>query len=107
MGRRANPHDRDEEQVVTYPVSIEWIMSQPDFALGFAHFRSGRKFNTWLGHGEGKGHRSESGGAWQYERGRMFGVIAPRDMPLYLKNGKLNPKAVKLCRIAFMVDDIL
>ena len=37
--------------------------------------------------------------AWEYERGRLFGHIAPVDMPLRI-GGKLNPKAVALCGAA-------
>ena len=107
MRRRPNPHNRDEEQVVTYPVSTEWIMSQPDFALGLAHWRAGKRLDTWLGHGKGKGHRAETGGAWQCERGRAFACLAPRDLSLRLANGRLNPEAVKLCNRAFDLGYIL
>jgi hypothetical protein len=105
--RRPNPHNRDEEQIVTYPVTVEWIMEQPDFALGFAHKRSGRRFNTWHGHDKENGHRSATGGAWQYERGRAFACLAPRDLPLRLASGRLNPKAVKLCHLYFNLGYLL
>ena len=35
--------------------------------------------------------------AWDYERGRCFGFIAPLDMPLRIGT-RLNPKALKLAR---------
>jgi len=34
--------------------------------------------------------------SWNYERGRQFGLIAPRSMPLYIDDVRLNPKAVTL-----------
>ena len=65
------------------------IMRQPHFARGLADIRAGRPFDTSL-----------DDDYWAYERGRLFGAIAPLSMPLF--NGKsLNPKAVALCDAAF------
>jgi hypothetical protein len=65
------------------------IMRRPHFARGLADIRAGRPFDTRL-----------EDDYWAYERGRLFGAIAPLSMPLF--NGKsLNPKAVALCDAAF------
>jgi hypothetical protein len=77
----------DEQQVHTRLVSIESIMRTREFARGFAETRNGVRFD-W---------RVDS---WDYERGRHFGYIAPKDMPLGI-GSKLNPKAITLCRMAF------
>jgi hypothetical protein len=62
-------------------------MASPEFARGFADVRNGVAFD-W---------RIDS---WSYERGRLFGYIAPLSMPL--RTGQqLNPKAVALCGAAF------
>jgi hypothetical protein len=65
------------------------IMAQPTFALGVADARAGRGFpndyDLWDGNDQ-----------WGYERGRLFGVLAPRSVPVQL-NGKINPAALKLC----------
>jgi hypothetical protein len=61
-------------------------MSSPEFAHGLSDARNGVAFD-W---------RIDS---WNYERGRMFGFIAPPTMPL-LVGSKLNPKAVALCEAA-------
>jgi hypothetical protein len=104
-----DPFDRHEQQIVTRPVTIEWIMGDPGFALGFVHSRTGKKFDCWFGVKPfmGNGDRTIVSRAWGYERGRLFGYLAPRNMPLRLANGKLNPEAVKLCNRAFDLGYIL
>jgi hypothetical protein len=101
--------DRHEKQCNTFPVTVEWIMSRPEFTLGFAHVRNGKKFDTWAGCGHSKktDRRSAAGRAWDYERGRIFACLAPRNMPLRLADGRLNPEAVKLCNRAFDLGYIL
>jgi hypothetical protein len=69
-----------EEQVPTRPVTAIWVLSQPNFELGLNDARCGKPFD-W---------RNSS---WQYERGRMFGHIAPLNMPLRI-GGKVNPQAI-------------
>jgi hypothetical protein len=76
-----------KKQVREVPVTIRSIMQHPNFARGLADIRAGRSFD-WLVD------------CWAYERGRLFGMIAPVTMPLRVK-GKLNPKAVALCDAAF------
>jgi hypothetical protein len=64
-------------------------MQQPDFERVLNDVRNGRPFD-WRVYDK----------FWAYERGRLFGMIAPEYMPLRVK-GKLNPKAVALCDAAF------
>jgi hypothetical protein len=61
-------------------------MSHPGFELGLYEVRNGKPFDTRIDF-------------WEYERGRLFGCIAPTDLPLKI-NGRLNPKAVALCAAA-------
>lgn len=59
-------------------------MRHPHFAQGFADIRAGKPFAD-----------NVDDDYWAYERGRLFGAIAPLSMPLF--HGKaLNPKAVAL-----------
>jgi hypothetical protein len=76
-----------EEQIPTHGVTLESIMSAPDFGLGLSDVRRGIPFD-WRNN------------TWGYERGRLFGHIAPLSMPLRIGR-RLNPKAVSLCRAAF------
>ena len=74
------------EQVATRPTSAQRIMRDPLFARGLDEVRSGQPFDWRVSD-------------WQYERGRLFGCIAPLGMPLFVAN-KLNPKAVALFNAA-------
>ena len=62
-------------------------MRSPYFAFGVADVRAGQApraaYEQWDGNEQ-----------WNYERGRQWAVLAPRDMPLKL-GSKLNPQAVK------------
>jgi hypothetical protein len=69
-----------KEQVPTRLATIEIIMRSPEFARGLDDVRKGVRYD-W---------RNDS---WEYQRDRLFGCIAPVDMPLRI-GGKLNPKAV-------------
>jgi hypothetical protein len=69
-------------QVPTRRITIAMIMASPEFKLGLDDARRGIPFDWRINH-------------WSYERGRLFGFIAPPDMPL--RTGRrLNPKAVAL-----------
>jgi hypothetical protein len=76
------------EQILTFPCSTESIMRHPHFARGLDDIRAGASFD----------YQAEDS-FWAYERGRQFGCIAPRSMPLFI-NGKLNRKAVVLFDVA-------
>ena len=75
------------EQIPTCPITTVAIMSSQEFGRGLSDARKGIPFD-W---------RVDS---WQYERGRLFGFIAPLTMPLRI-GSKLNPKAIALCEAAF------
>jgi hypothetical protein len=60
-------------------------MNSPEFERGLDDVRKGKPFDP----------RADDG-LWAYERGRLFGRIAPTTMPLRI-GGTLNSKAVDLC----------
>jgi hypothetical protein len=72
-------------QAETYSISIYQILRHPQFVKGLCDIRTGRPFDAEL---------AEDG--WFYERGRLFGCIAPLSMPLKLNDDSLNPQAVEL-----------
>jgi hypothetical protein len=74
---------------------MAWIMGSAAFARGFDEARSGVPFDWRVG-----GDDINASAAWGYERGRLFAHIAPQAMALRI-DGKLNPKAVALCKAAF------
>jgi hypothetical protein len=74
-------------QARTHLVTIRAIVASREFARGVAEVREGLPFNP-------------DNDAWNYERGRCFGFIAPLDMPLRIGRA-LNPKALKLAEAAF------
>ena len=73
-------------QVPVVEVTTKAVMASPDFETGLSDVRRGIPFD-WRN------------GSWEYERGRLFGHIAPLTMPLRI-GSKLNPKAVTLCDAA-------
>jgi len=75
------------KQVRTRRVSTYSIVASRQFARGFDEVRNGLPFNP-------------DNDAWDYERGRCFGFIAPLDMPLRIGRA-LNPKALALAEAAF------
>jgi hypothetical protein len=84
MPKQPRPQPSRREQVETGICSPMTIMKHPHFARGLDDIRAGRPFADDI-------HDSY----WGYERGRLFGAIAPRSMPLF--DGKrLNPNAVRL-----------
>ena len=74
-------------QASTSSTTVTAIMKTPAFQRGLEDVRAGVPFD-W---------RDD---AWAYERGRLFGHIAPLNMPLWI-GGKLNPKAITLFKAAF------
>ena len=84
------------EQVRTKQVSISKIMASPFFRRGLEDARSGKPFDWCIGGDVSSGAND----SWSYERGRLFGHIAPLDMPLRIEN-TLNPRAIALCKLAF------
>ena len=76
------------DQVPTVPVTISWIMSRRMFVIGVEDLRAGRGFCP--------DHKMVDD-QWHYERGRLWAVVAPRDMPVKIR-GKVNPKAIEVFR---------
>jgi hypothetical protein len=72
------------KQVETSICSPKTIMRHPHFGRGLDEIREGRPFDCDV-----------DDNYWAYEKGRLFGAIAPRSMPLFDGN-RLNPKAVRL-----------
>jgi hypothetical protein len=62
-------------------------MRHPQFAAGLSDIRNGKPF------------ADADDLLWSYERGRLFGAIAPTTMPLFV-GGRLNPRAVALFKAA-------
>src|SRR5262245_51289167 len=79
------------DQVPTRAVTPAQIMRRPQFALGVADVRAGRRhhadYDLW-----------DTNGQWSYERGRAWAVTAPRHVPLKRLNGELNPAALACWR---------
>jgi hypothetical protein len=77
---------RPGNQIPTYTVTIQEIMSEPSFALGVADMRAGRgvrlAYHTW-----------RPGVQWDYERGRQWAKLAPTSVVLK-RNGKITREAV-------------
>jgi hypothetical protein len=74
-------------QADTFPVTLHSIVASKEFARGFDEVRRGLPFNP-------------DNDDWDYERGRLFGRIAPLDMPLRIGR-RLNPRALALAEAAF------
>ena len=75
-------------QVRTRGCSSASIMRHPNFGRGLDDIRTGKAFADDV-----------DDDYWAYERGRLFGAIAPISMPLFV-DGRLNRMAVQLFRVA-------
>jgi hypothetical protein len=88
--RMADFRLRPGDQIPTRSVTIEEIMGQPQFVLGVSDARAGRRYRAdydlWTTNGQ-----------WNYERGRQWAMLAPRNVPLKL-NGRVNVAALKYYR---------
>ena len=101
----------DIQQVPTVQVSIFDIMCTTAFQRGVADARYGRapRFDgdefliMPLERGPPGDMNSFSNRQWNYERGRQFGIMAPRTLNLFLpRAGYLNPAAVKFYMAHFL-----
>ncbi len=72
-------------QVPVRPVKLETIMRDPAFERGVQEVRDGRS------------PRFDRYDSWEYERGRQWATVAPKNMPLKIGR-KLNPAAVAIFR---------
>ena len=77
------------KQIATKLTTSETIMCSRHFRYGLEDVRAGRRprFDAFADFADD--------GLWAYERGRLFGFIAPVTMPLRI-DGRLNPKAIAL-----------
>jgi hypothetical protein len=80
------------DQVATENVGTSYFLGHPEFQRGFDDVRAGRPpfFDR-----AGQHRRDRIDSQWAYERGRQFGIIAPRGMQLQ-KKGRLNLDALRL-----------
>ncbi|MGY4285785.1 hypothetical protein ACVWXO_005005 [Bradyrhizobium sp. LM2.7] len=83
-GRRSGK----DEQVPTRLVSLMTIMRDPAFALGVRDARARlpyrATYDLWTTNSQ-----------WNYERGRQWAALAPRELPLNC-GSQINPDAVRL-----------
>jgi hypothetical protein len=80
-----NKPSKVAEQAERIPISIASVLRSADFQRGVAEYRARKKpdfENT----------------SDQYELGRQFAAIAPRDLPITTSSGRLNTKAVTIYR---------
>jgi hypothetical protein len=74
------------EQVSTFPTTAQEIMSDSGFGLGVADVRAGHAprpdYDLW-----------ETNTQWNYERGRVWGLLAPRGIQLK-RAGKVTSEAI-------------
>jgi hypothetical protein len=87
-------------QVFTTKVTIETIMRRKAFRDGVAEVRAGRapRFDgeEFLLMSLAPYPKPITNQQWDYERGRHFGILAPRNMDVMLAGTKrLNPAAVE------------
>jgi hypothetical protein len=76
------------------PRALEWIMNEPAFSIGVDDYRAGRPMRDLEEEG------ADTNAQWNYERGRQWAAIAPREMPVRIK-GKLNRAAVEIARLQY------
>ena len=74
-------------QVPTKGVTVEQIMSARAFTLGAADARARLPFHQDY-------DRWDTNAQWNYERGRAWAILTPREIPL-LRNGRVSPEALK------------
>jgi hypothetical protein len=74
---------RVAHQTETRAISLTRFMKTSAFRRGFSESRAGLLPDF----------DASDEDAFQYEVGRQFAVICPRNIPLLLPNGKLNPAA--------------
>jgi len=92
------------EQIPVVTTSLEAIMSRPAFAVGVDDYRAGQPMRD-LGAEMGTDlpideYREMVNAQWDYERGRHWAAIAPRNMPVRIQ-GKLNRAAVEIALLQY------
>jgi hypothetical protein len=109
-------YQRDADQTRTVGVSLKDIMLTDEFRQGVADVRAGRPPRYDLDASElmpgepgksGFDIKSITNRQWNYERGRHFGTVAPRDLVVILPRAKrLNLKAVEFYRWRMLGDTL-
>jgi hypothetical protein len=84
------------DQSKTFLTTTDEIMRSAAFAEGVDDVQSGRApdYDKYC-------QDEDEAAAWNYERGRQFGRLAPPSMPLKIYGRTLNPKAVALFDLAY------
>jgi hypothetical protein len=77
------------DQVATENVGASYFLGHPEFQRGFDDVRAGRPpfFDR-----AGQHRRDRIDSQWAYERGRQFGIIAPRGMQLQKRAGSISTR---------------
>lgn len=83
MSKSTRPKERVAPQTETRAIRLTRFMKNPAFRRGFSETRAGLLPDF----------DASDEDAFQYEIGRQFAVICPRNIPLLLPNGRLNPVA--------------
>jgi hypothetical protein len=87
VSRKKRSGKSRREQEPTQPVSVQTVMRCRAFAAGAKDARAGLAFRSDY-------DRWQVNDQWNYERGRAWATLAPRNV-LLKRNGKLNPLAVR------------
>ena len=92
-----------DDQVAIENVGASFFLNHPEFQRGVDDVRRGRppSFDR-----AGQNRRDRIDSQWAYERGRQFGLIAPRRMQLRTKS-RLNLDALRLLVAAVRARDIV
>jgi hypothetical protein len=72
------------KQAETELVSVASIMRSPAFLRGVEEYRARKRPDF------------DQENNWQYERGRQWAAIAPRDLAITTPSGRLNRKALAI-----------
>jgi hypothetical protein len=76
---------RAREQVPTREATAREILRNPHFAAGVEDVRGGRppRFDeVWVPTGSAPTNREQINGAWNYERGRLWAILAPKNLSM-------------------------
>jgi hypothetical protein len=91
------------DQVSTENIGASYFLRHPEFQRGVDDVRRGRP-PSFDRAGQNRPDRIDS--QWAYERGRQFGLIAPRRMQLR-KKGRLNLDALRVLVAAIRAREIV
>jgi hypothetical protein len=107
-GRRLPPQaafDRQVQQVRTRPLSTESVMASESFLRGVSDARRGLapRFDGLEVVVMLDNDRAFTDSQWNYERGRQFAILAPRDLRVMRSDGvRVNEAALAICKRALI-----